>query len=224
MKTLVKHITAKTLQPAVKKYLSKTRWYHYKNIHLLIASEVFHPGFFFSTKILLNYILQLDLANKIFLELGAGSGLISFVAAKKNAIVTASDINPVAIEYLRINSKKNDLPIQIILSDMFVDIMHQQFDMIVINPPYYKKTSQSIKDYAWYCGINGEYFYKLFESLKNYIHGETIILMIVSENCDIAMIKEIAEKNSFILKLVQTKKNILETNFVFSINKMVNDV
>jgi release factor glutamine methyltransferase len=219
LKTLVKYITSKTLQPAVKKYLGKTRTYHYKNIHLLIAPEVFHPGFFFSTRILVNYISSLQLNKKTFLELGAGSGLISFTSAKKNADVIASDINPVAIEYLKLNSEKNKLPIQIILSDLFDDIRMQQFDVIVINPPYFKKDPETNLDYAWYCGANGEYFYKLFSTLHAYMHDATISLMILSENCDIDMIKNIAEQNDFALSIVQTKKNILETNFVFSINK-----
>lgn len=217
MKTLTKYITAKTLQPAVKKYLSKTRNYRYENITLAIAAGVFHPALFFSTKVLLSYVLRLQLNDKKFLELGAGSGLISFLAAQKKALVTAIDINPVAIEYLNINSEKNNLPIQIILSDLFDDILQQQFDIIAINPPYYKKDPQTKADYAWYCGTNGEYFYKLFESLEKYSHVETIILMILSEDCDINMIKDIAGKYYFNFEEVYTKKIFWERNFIFKI-------
>jgi release factor glutamine methyltransferase len=44
--------------------------------------------------------MQFPLKNKHVLELGAGSGLIAIKAAKEGALVTATDINPVAIEYL----------------------------------------------------------------------------------------------------------------------------
>jgi release factor glutamine methyltransferase len=219
LNTVTKYITSKTLQPAVKKYLTKTRTYQYKNISLLIPPGVFHPGLFFSTKILLNYILQLDLNNKTILELGAGSGLISFAAAQKNAIVTATDISELAIEYLYINSERNQIPINIIHSDLFENIQPQQFDIIVINPPYYKKNPQTRADYAWYCGENGEYFHKLFGSLKNYINDQSSVLMILSEECDIELIKNIADRNSFSLKLVHSKKSMLEQNFIFSIEK-----
>ena len=164
MKAITKYITGKTLQPAVKKYLSKTRIYRYRNIELIIAPGIFHPAFFFSTKILLHYVLQLELSNKKLLELGAGSGLISFISAQKNALVTATDINPIAVEYLKTNSEKNHLPIKVILSDLFDKISPQQFDIIVINPPYYKKDPKTDADHAWYCGANAEYFYKLFAS------------------------------------------------------------
>lgn len=214
---LTKYITNKALQPAVKKYLAKTRTYHYKNITLTIPPGVFHPAFFFSTKILLNYILQLELNNKKILELGAGSGLISFAAAQKKAKVTATDINPLAVEYIKINSEKNHLPIQVILSDLFNDIAEQQFDIIAINPPYYKKDPETNADHAWYCGANGEYFYKLFASLQEYMHYETLVLIILSEDCDINMIKEIAGKYSFALEETFAKKIFWEKNFIYKI-------
>jgi release factor glutamine methyltransferase len=217
LKAITKYITGKTLQPAVKKYLSKARIYRYRNIELIIAPGIFHPAFFFSTKILLHYVLQLELSNKKLLELGAGSGLISFISAQKNALVTATDINPVAVEYLKTNSEKNHLPIKVILSDLFDKISPQQFDIIVINPPYYKKDPKTDADHAWYCGANAEYFYKLFASLKIYIYDETIILMILSEDCDITMIKNIAATNYFTFEEVFTKKIFWERNFIFKI-------
>lgn len=112
--------------------------YRYGNIRLEIPPQVFHPGFFFSTGLLLRYILTLPLQGKRFLELGAGSGLISIQAAKKGAIVTATDINPVAIDCLRRNCDQNNVTAEIILSDLFAVIPEQPFDIIAINPPYYK--------------------------------------------------------------------------------------
>lgn len=81
----------------------------------------------------------MPLKGKKFLELGCGSGLISIAAAKKGARVTASDINPVAVEFLVKNSEENKVEIEVIESDLFNDIPKQPFDIIAINPPYYKK-------------------------------------------------------------------------------------
>jgi len=221
LKSLTKYITSKTLQPAVKKYLSKTRNYRYKNISLTIPPDVFHPGFFFSTKILLRYILSLQLNEKKFLELGAGSGLISFVAAQNNAVVTATDINTVAIEYLKINSDKNHLPVQIILSDLFDEIPEEQFDIIAINPPYYKKDPQTQADLAWYCGENGEYFKKLFSNLAAYIKPSTEVFMIICDGCDIKMIHDYAAQNNFLLNCVHTESNLIELNYIYKIENLL---
>src|SRR6476620_8158278 len=139
MNTALRHIVAHTYKPLLVKYLSKTRIYRYKDIRLSVAPEVFHPGFFSSTQLLLQYISKLPLQGKRFLEPGCGSGLISILAAKNGAMVTATDINPVAVEYLKKNSSQNKVDLEIIRSDLFNNIPEQQFDIIAINPPYYKK-------------------------------------------------------------------------------------
>ena len=101
MKTLLKNIVARTYKPLVVKYLSRTRVYRYRHIRLEIPPEVFHPGFYFSTQFLLQYISSMELQGKKFLELGCGSGLISIVAAQKGANVTSSEINPIAVDFFK---------------------------------------------------------------------------------------------------------------------------
>jgi release factor glutamine methyltransferase len=219
MRNAIKHLAEKTYKPLLIKYLSTTRHYQYKGIKLIIPPEVFHPGFFFSTKLLLRYIDQFSLKQKMFLELGAGSGLIAIAAAKKNAIVTATDINPIALEYLKKNSAANNVHVNIIHSDVFENIPQQRFDFIAINPPYYKKQPQSYKEYAWYCGENGEYFGKLFYSLTDYMHIASVVLMILCEGCDMEMIHRIAIKNKFVLNCVLEKQNLFEKDFIFEIKR-----
>jgi release factor glutamine methyltransferase len=217
LSTVFKNIVTHTYKPLVVKYLSKKRVYHYKDTRLEIPPEVFHPGFFFSTQLLLQYLLTLPLQQQRFLELGCGSGLISIIAAKQNAEVTATDINPIAIASLISNSRQNHVSINIIESDLFKAIPPQQFDIIAINPPYYKKQPQQPKDYAWYCGEQGEYFEQLFKSLRTYSHSGTEILMVLFKGCDMDMIDAFAAKNNFILRCMYSKKNMLEENFIFKI-------
>ena len=90
MKAVLKNIVAHTYKPFLEKYLSKTRMYKYEDIRLEIPPQVFHPGFFFSTRLLLNYLRNFPLVRKSFLEPGCGSGLISIYAAKQGANVTAT--------------------------------------------------------------------------------------------------------------------------------------
>jgi len=219
LRNTIRHIVANTYKPLLEKFLSKTRIYKYEDIKLEVPSEVFHPGFFFSTQLLLNYIKQLPLEGKRFLEPGCGSGLISIYAAKMGAIVTSSDINPTAIEFLEKNNQHNNTKLTIIQSDLFEDIPEQTFDIIAINPPYYKKNPQSAKDYAWYCGENGEYFAMLFKGLNNYIDQSSKIIMVSFEGCDMKMIEGFAKENGFYLDLIFSKQNLLEENFIYSIKR-----
>lgn len=220
MKGVLKNIIAHTYKPLLERYLSKLRSYSYENIQLQIPPQVFHPGFFFSTRLLLNYIKQLPMKGKSLLEPGCGSGLISIYAARKGASVVSTDINHVAIEFLRKNSRQNQVALTIIQSDLFQHIPEQEFDIIAINPPYYKKQPQTLKDYAWNCGENGEYFTMLFTRLNNYIHEGSEVYMVLFEGCDMKMITDIALQNQFALHCVRTHKNLLEENFIFKIEKI----
>jgi release factor glutamine methyltransferase len=222
MRAALKHIVAHTYKPLLVKYLSKSRTYRYENLTLEIPPEVFHPRFFTSTKLLLNVIKKLPLRDKKFLEPGCGSGLIALYAAKHGARVTATDINPVAIRFLSKNAEQNKLRLQLIESDLFRKIPLQRYDIIAINPPYYKKKPLTFTDYAWYCGENGEYFRNLFSALPAYIHSSSEVYMVLCDGCDLDMINAISKKNGFRLNCIQTKQTLIEKNFIYKI-EAIND-
>lgn len=217
MRLFLKKISHPFLKFGLQFYYSKPRNYTYDNISIKIHPDVFPPQMTFSTKILLDFVKELDLENKTFLELGCGSGIISLLAAKKKAFTIASDINPTALSYLEKNAVKNNLNIQIVHSDLFEEIEDNTFDYIIINPPYYPKTPKSIKEQAWFCGENFEYFEKLFAQLPNYLAEETHCYMILSQDCEIEKIKAIAFKNALAFELALEKKDLVETNYIFRI-------
>lgn len=220
MKNLLKYFIGRTYQPLLIRYLSKTRTYGYKGIVLSIPKEVFHPGFFFSTKLLLRQVAKLPLIEKSLLELGAGSGLISIYAAREGAMVTATDINPTAIEYLERNSESNKASLQIIHSDLFDSIPIKSFDIIAINPPYYKKVPRTDADYAWFCGENGEYFERLFGRLSNFMHPHSQVYMTLCDGCDMSMIQSMANKNEIKMDCIYQKQNIIEKNYIFQLSSL----
>ncbi|GAA0729690.1 hypothetical protein GCM10009430_40080 [Aquimarina litoralis] len=198
-------------------YHLKKRKFKYENIEVVIHPEVFPPHFTISTKILLDYLLQLSLKNKSLLELGCGSGIISLLAASKGARVTATDINPTAIELLKDASIQNNLTLDIFHSNLFDKIDDQVFDYIIINPPYYPKNPKNIKEKAWFCGENFEYFKELFLQLPRHLALNT--WMILSEDCEISHIKKLAIKNGLSLELILEKSVVGEKNYIFNIQK-----
>ncbi|WP_298508344.1 methyltransferase [uncultured Kordia sp.] len=200
------------------KYTLKKRKYTYEGITVKISAEVFPPHFTISTKILLEYIKPLNLTDTNFLELGCGSGIISLFAASKGANVTASDINQIAIKELKDASVKNEISLNVLYSDLFENLSDQQFDYIIINPPYYPKAPQNDKELAWFCGENFEYFEKLFAQLPNHLAPNT--WMILSEDCEIDHIKQLATKNGLSFELILEKSVVKEKNYIFRIQKL----
>lgn len=217
MRQFLKKITHPFLKFGLNLYYLKPRPYRYENIRIKIHADVFPPQLTFSTKILLDFINEINLDRQSLLELGCGSGIISLLAAKKGAHVTASDINQTALDYLANNAIRNRLPVNTIYSDLFENLRNQTFNYIIINPPYYPRKPKNIKDEAWFCGENFEYFENLFAQLPNFLSSETKCYMILSQDCDLEKIKAIASENAIAFELVLEKKELAETNYIFKI-------
>ncbi len=219
MRNFIKKITHPFFRISANLYFSKPRKYSYKGIDVLVHPEVFAPHFILSTRILLDFVDTLDLDKKSFLELGCGSGIISLFAASKGAKVTASDINHKALEYLEKAAQKNQLPIATIYSDLFTELESVHFDYIIINPPYYPKNPTNQKEQAWFCGENFEYFINLFKALSNR-KNDQMVLMILSQDCDIIQIEKIAEANKCRLEIVYETTKLSEKNFIYRISNV----
>lgn len=217
----MKKTLKKIIQPFYKQYHF---WYHktprkfyYKNVYTLIQPTVFSPKHTVSTNVFLNYISTIDLKGKRVLELGCGSGIISIYTASKGALVTASDINKVALDSLNSVSYKQDFDINCIYSDLFNSIPKISFDYIIINPPYYPKKAKNIEEQAWFCGKDFEYFEKLFKILPYQLKPNTNCLMILSDDCEITTIKNIAKKSDLSFTKIHEKQSFFEKNYVYKI-------
>lgn len=207
-------------KPFLKLYLKSNRTVRFDGFSIKVSKQVFHPKLFFSTKYFYDFINKQNVKGLLFLEIGSGTGVLSMLAYKKGAEVTAIDVDPVAVENTKFNFSKNfrgTRPLTIHHSDVFENVKPQSFDMIVINPPYYFKNPTLPGQQAWYCGENGEYFEKLFSSLGVYIHKGSFVYMILEEGCDIDRIKQIAAKNKFVFEIADQRKIKWELNFIFSI-------
>ncbi len=211
------------VQPYLWKYyrwkFSKPYFYKYKNLKLKIYPSVFYPGFF-ATKMLIDYLDKIDPKNKSFLELGAGNGLVSLLAAQGGAKVTASDINPVAIKGLEENAENHNLQIICIESDLFDKIPPQEFDFIFINPPFFSREPKDMTEAAFFGGEDFLYFKGLFQQLKLFISSTTKIIMILTEECDLDKITQLALEHDLKMKELENQINIGEKHILYQIIKM----
>jgi release factor glutamine methyltransferase len=220
MRAFLKKITHPFLKIGLNWYYSKPRKYSYEDSFVMVHPDVFPPQLTFSTKLLLGFLKPLNLKDKSLLELGCGSGIISIYAAKKEAIVTATDVNVTALKFLEKSASENKVKLNILTSDLFENINDSVFDYIIINPPYYPKNAKSVKEKAWFCGENFEYFEVLFIQLPNYITSMNDIYMILSEDCELEKIKAIALKNEIVFELVIENKGLTEKNYIFRLQKL----
>jgi len=196
-------------------YYRKPRPYHYGKLKVMVHPQVFPPKFTLSTKILLDFLNEQDLQGASLLELGCGSGIISVLAASKGARVTATDINQTALDYLGQAAKEQGFQIEAKHSDLFQNLEDSYFDHIIINPPYYPKQPANVKEQAWFCGPQFEYFEELFLQLSNRDDHENV-WMILSEDCDFGRIQSIAAKNHIYLSPYHLTSKLGEKNIIYS--------
>ena len=172
----------------------------------------------------MRFLNAMDLKGKNVLELGAGTGLIALFAASHGAKVLASDINPIAIKNIQENLEQNKELIQMnsgelrtIQSDLFKNIEKQTFDLILINPPFYRGDVNSQADYAWYAGKELYFFSELFSTLNNYVQETSEVFMVLSDDAEINNINNLARRNQIELHCVKQVKNFLESNYIFKL-------
>jgi release factor glutamine methyltransferase len=135
----------------------------------------------------------------------------------QEATVTASDINKTALENLKKASEENNLEVDCVYSNLFENLQNKNFDYILINPPYYPKQAKNVKEQAWFCGDDFQYFKNLFNQLPPYINKKNQAYMILSEDCEFKTISEIASGNKLNLKATFETSKMGEKNTIYQI-------
>ena len=83
------------------------------------------------------------------LDIGTGSGCIAISLAKmlKNSVVTAVDVSEKALEVAKKNAKANNVNVRFVLDDILnpqnPELIDNQYDIIVSNPPYVCESEKS---------------------------------------------------------------------------------
>jgi release factor glutamine methyltransferase len=222
LRAVQKRIIHYTWRPILLRYLRHDRPYSFDGLKLIVRKGVFHPGFFFSSRLLIEALQRFDLKDKNLLELGCGSGMISCWSAREGAKVSAVDLNRAAVANAKENAEANGLAAKVkaLQSDLFDALKGQWFDFIVVNPPYYPKHPKTDAEQAWYCGEGFEYFHRFFKELSAHISSTSVVLMSLSEDCDLESIQQIGKTHDFGFKTLVEKRTGWENHFIFQLQKI----
>jgi release factor glutamine methyltransferase len=204
-------------QPVYKLYSSVTRSWDYQGMHLTIFPGIFHPGWFATSAMLLEFLESAEIAGKSILEMSCGAGALACRAAQLNAISYASDISREACNNTELNASKNDLSIEVIQSDIFDQFSKDlRFDYIFANPPFKPRYPESEDEFSFCCGEEFEYFTSLFDQLRSHLSEDGKLIMVLSKSCNLEKILKIAELVDFQSERIQTKRKWSETNYLYS--------
>lgn len=141
--------------------IEKEQYFHYNDLRIGLHKEVYEPAE--DTFLLLNS-LDISSDDTVF-EIGTGSGIIALSCAQTGASVVCSDINPYAIALVKKNYEQNKNKINGLIEirkGSLFDVLnlHEQFSLIIFNPPYLPTSEDE------YIGGNG-WFDKAVSGGKN---------------------------------------------------------
>ena len=205
-------------RPVLVRYLARERSYRLGALRLTIPPSVFHPAFFGSSKVFLRFLRQQDFTGRKVLEIGCGSGILSLHAASRKAEVTAIDVNPEAVRATRENAAKNELNLRVLQSDMFQSLPPQQFDVIIINPPFFEGDPTDPAENAWYCGTGFSFFSRFFHEYDQFLQENGKAWMILSETCDLDAIHQKAREHQVRMKPVYEATRIFEKFLIYQLS------
>jgi release factor glutamine methyltransferase len=130
------------------------------------------------TFLMIDVLSTMSLRDKEVLDLGTGSGVLGLFCAKIGARVTVADIEDSALENVRTASRRLNLTIDLVRSDIFSAVT-TRFDIVLFNPPYLP--SDEIKDPAVDGGNNGRRLVDRFlAELSPHLKEDGVALLLVS--------------------------------------------
>lgn len=159
------------------------------------------------------------------LDMGTGSGILALSAMKSPNVreVIAVDINPEAVERLRLKIENEKLKkIKVIQSDLFEHV-DGQYHLILFNPPYLPQDTiggKVIEDLALYGGKKGwEILERFFKNVSVHLAVDGVVLFLFSSLTNKEKVEEIIGKQLLDFKEVGREKLSFEELYVYEVRK-----
>ena len=159
------------------------------------------------------------------LDIGTGTGLLAFEAARSADKVIGIDVNEDALQFARAQQKRLKLKnITFIPSDLFAYFKDHpmRFDLIIFNPPYLPLDEAEPEEsrLATTGGVKGyELLEKFFAEAGDHLMHTGKILVLFSTLTGKDKIHDIMEKNAFSFQKLDEEELFGETIFVYLAEK-----
>lgn len=199
----------------------------FNNLHIYSHTEVYNPA---EDTFLLLESIDISKQDTVF-EIGTGCGIIALYCAQKGAKVLCSDINPYAIDLVKKSYKHNKEKIKgslEIRKGSLFDVLriHEQFSLIVFNPPYLPTSENEIIggsgwfDKAVSGGKTGlEITNKFLSKLSDHLVDDGRAFIIFCSNSPKEIFNKTVEKNALKNTLMATQSYTDERIEVHKITK-----
>jgi len=188
----------------------------YDDLVFEIFEEVYEPAE--DTFLLADYLARIVKETDTVLDMGTGCGILAVIAAKKALKVVATDLNPHAVECVRLNIKINNVSskVNVRLGDIFIPLQKtEKFDLIIFNAPYLPSEpneGKTLIERAWAGGHRGRQVIDRFiDEAPQYLKEDGRILLAQSTLANIEKTITKFSKAGLETSVVAEKKFPFET-------------
>ncbi len=184
----------------------------------VVDPSVFHPRFFFSSKIFVDFVRTLDLDGKTILDMGTGSGILAVFAALQGAIVTAVDKNPAAVRCAHENCTRNNVAhrVRTLQGDLFSPFSNgERFDYILFNPPFYAQEPSSVADIAWKAGKDFRLLVPFIRDARRHLRPDGTIFLIISSDVAVDVLLDLFRAEGFHFRVCLKRNLLLERMMIY---------
>ena len=151
------------------------------------------------------------------LDMGTGSGVIAIEAAQYAKEVSAVDINPAAVAYVKKQVERQELRnLSVTKSDLFQNVKGR-FDTIFFNPPYLPDDPR-LQDLALDGGKQGyEVIQRFLEQAKRHLKADGVVLLLFSSLSKPKKIYQLLRANGYKYQRLSRLKLDFEELYVYEI-------
>lgn len=138
-------------RPWLARRLRRTVTESVDGLELTVPPGVFNPVVFRTGALLARAVGELPVTAGCALDLGTGSGVGALAAARRGYRVVAVDVNPAAVAAARANAAAAGLAdaVEVRHGDLFAPVRGERFDLVLLNPPYFRGAPRDDADRAW---------------------------------------------------------------------------
>jgi methylase of polypeptide subunit release factors len=191
---------------------------------LIVRPTVFHPRHFITSEFFASVIGRLDLRGKRVADVGTGSGILAFAAARAGAAsVTAVDINPTAALTAAENARANGLSDRCaaVCSDLLTGLAAGAiFDVIISSPPSFPGEPRDIADRAWHAGPNYRDIAPLFGQARERLAPGGRVYLLVSSDSDLDLFSALIIGARFQSRLVAKRSIFIESLLIYELRAL----
>jgi release factor glutamine methyltransferase len=169
-------------------------------LHLRVLPGVFNPALHFTSGALAELLKKPGVVKQgaKVLDIGTGSGVLAVASVLAGGgCVVAVDANPAAVECARLNARRYGVLGQVSVrqGDMFAPADGERFDLVIVNPPYFRGEPRDSAQRAYMAGADFQWIRRFGLGLPSVLAPGGKALMVVGDAAEtvaiLAVLREV---------------------------------